>query len=257
MITFLDGIRAGLSPQMALDEGGRNIAGDLTNEVLAELIERDVDVFYIEQAFDLDRGYIRSRMQEIGILSVRREKEPPKVRESVKKKISRLSGEEIKAQVDQLIILFKKGLSVRESAKELGRTETYIRTFMHNHGLRRSDYPMKSQRITFSITKKKVTLEPKPVKKEAEIIEKPEEGKAMKNTLGDLNNHLFMALERLNDKELKGQELADEIHKSDAITGVAQQIISNASLVLKAIAKKDDFTDAEAKLPQMLEAKGD
>ncbi len=77
----------------------------------------------------------------------------------------------------------------------------------------------------------------------------------MKNTLGDLNNHLFAALERLSDEEIKGPELLEEIRRSDAITDLAEQIISNASLVLKAKTAKDNFIDAELNLPRLLEAK--
>ena len=33
----------------------------------------------------------------------------------------------------------------------------------------------------------------------------------MKNTLGDLNNHLFAQLEKLGDEDLKGDELEAEI----------------------------------------------
>lgn len=56
----------------------------------------------------------------------------------------------------------------------------------------------------------------------------------MKNKLSDLNDHLFMQLERLNDEELKGDELEREIQRSRAISGVAAQIVSNGRLVLDA-----------------------
>ena len=36
----------------------------------------------------------------------------------------------------------------------------------------------------------------------------------MKNTLGDLNNILFEELERLNDDDLKGDELQQEMNRS-------------------------------------------
>lgn len=58
--------------------------------------------------------------------------------------------------------------------------------------------------------------------------------KAVKNKLTDLNNHLFEALERLNDDEITGDKLGEEIQRSKAITGVAREIIANGKLVLDA-----------------------
>lgn len=75
----------------------------------------------------------------------------------------------------------------------------------------------------------------------------------MKNTLGDLNNHLFAQLERLGDEDLKGEALIEEINRAKAINSVASQIIANGSLVLEAKKLQDDHMDAETNLPKMLE----
>jgi hypothetical protein len=75
----------------------------------------------------------------------------------------------------------------------------------------------------------------------------------MKNTLGDLNNHLFAQLERLSDEDIKGEKLQEEINRAKAVNMVASQIISNGSLVLEAKRMIDDRMDADAKLPKMLE----
>ncbi len=56
----------------------------------------------------------------------------------------------------------------------------------------------------------------------------------MKNKLIHLNNHLFEQLERLNDADLKSEELQEEMSRAKAITGVANQIINNARLVFEA-----------------------
>ena len=72
----------------------------------------------------------------------------------------------------------------------------------------------------------------------------------MKNTLGDLNNHLFMQLERLNDEDLKGDKLTEEIERSKAITNVAKEIIANANIVLQA---KKYTTEYLSEVPKILE----
>lgn len=77
----------------------------------------------------------------------------------------------------------------------------------------------------------------------------------MKNTLGDLNNHLFAQLERLNDEDLNGDELKEEMERAKTISVVAKQIIDNASVILDAqkAFNIDDKLNADAKLPKMLE----
>ena len=74
----------------------------------------------------------------------------------------------------------------------------------------------------------------------------------MKNTLGDLNNHLFAQLERLGDEDIKGDSLMEEIERAKAVTQVATQIISNGKLVLDAIKTKDEYLSRDTKIPPML-----
>ncbi|TKJ83766.1 hypothetical protein PaeCFBP13512_22380 [Paenibacillus sp. CFBP13512] len=75
----------------------------------------------------------------------------------------------------------------------------------------------------------------------------------MKNTLGDLNMHLFAQLERLSDEELKGEKLIEEIDRSKAVTKIATQIVANAALVLEARKLVDNRMNADLNLPKMLE----
>ena len=51
----------------------------------------------------------------------------------------------------------------------------------------------------------------------------------MKNTLGDLNNHLFAQLEKLGDDDLTGEELESELKRTDAICDISEQIIKSGS----------------------------
>ena len=78
----------------------------------------------------------------------------------------------------------------------------------------------------------------------------------MKNKLSDLNNHLFEQLERLNDENLSGDKLGEEILRSRAVTSVAQQIIANGNLVLDAAKFTEEYgigmKAGERKMPALL-----
>lgn len=74
----------------------------------------------------------------------------------------------------------------------------------------------------------------------------------MRNTLGDLNNHLFAQLERLNDEEINGEELKEEIERSKAVSSIAKGIIDNGNLVLQAQKFADNKLDNTTEVPRLL-----
>lgn len=75
----------------------------------------------------------------------------------------------------------------------------------------------------------------------------------MKNTLHDLNNHLFVAMERLNDEDLDEKQIEQEIKRAHASAKLSQGIIANANLQLKA---QQLFDKGEVdQIPKQLEDK--
>jgi len=77
-----------------------------------------------------------------------------------------------------------------------------------------------------------------------------------RNTLEDLNNHLFEQLERLNDGDLSDEELDRELKRADSMSKIAGQIIGNGHLALKAHEFAAEYGDARKAtvLPAMLKA---
>ncbi|MEG0322902.1 MAG: hypothetical protein RSB16_02895 [Raoultibacter sp.] len=73
-----------------------------------------------------------------------------------------------------------------------------------------------------------------------------------KNKMTDLNDHLFMQLERLTDESLTVEELDIEITRSREVTKLSKVIVDNANTVLKAAEFRDSMLDANAPLPNML-----
>ena len=74
---------------------------------------------------------------------------------------------------------------------------------------------------------------------------------AVKNTLGYMNDYLFEQLERLNDTELSGDELKDEIDRAKAMSVVAQAAIKNAQVVLEVCRYKDEIGGTDS-VPRMI-----
>ena len=74
----------------------------------------------------------------------------------------------------------------------------------------------------------------------------------MKNTLGDLNLHLFAQLERLSDESLEEDNLKKEIDRAKSIAIISSQIIQANNLVLKAYTLKQDSMSCDFEIPKTL-----
>lgn len=78
----------------------------------------------------------------------------------------------------------------------------------------------------------------------------------MKNTLGDLNNHLFAQLEKLGDEDLRGDELKEELRRTEVMAKIGEQIIKNGELQLKAMQHMDEYGyERNQTVPEMLEVR--
>lgn len=80
----------------------------------------------------------------------------------------------------------------------------------------------------------------------------------MKNKLTDLNNHLFMQLERLNNEELDPEAMAAEVSRANALVNVSDQITKISGQQLKAVQIVARHGDRHIKsLPHLGEVKVD
>lgn len=74
----------------------------------------------------------------------------------------------------------------------------------------------------------------------------------MKNTLSDLNNYLFEAIERINDDSLDEDQLDKEIKRSEAVQKIAKTIIDSGSLALQAKKHLDEYGQGDkVELPML------
>ena len=84
---------------------------------------------------------------------------------------------------------------------------------------------------------------------------KPEVKVMARNKLSDLNDHLMAQIEWLTDRDVKGEELTEEIRRSEAVSKVATQVIANANLILKSCVAVENSPSGKMKLPFMIEDK--
>lgn len=74
-----------------------------------------------------------------------------------------------------------------------------------------------------------------------------------KTNLGALNNHLFEALERLNDDELMKEQGELEMGRAKAITMIGRTIVSNASIAFNAQKHIDEMGYTNENMPKALQ----
>ena len=68
------------------------------------------------------------------------------------------------------------------------------------------------------------------------------------NTLADLNTKLFEQMDKLSKDDISSEELDKEMARSESMIKIANVIISNGDLALRAAKFKDDMLNADNKL---------
>lgn len=79
-----------------------------------------------------------------------------------------------------------------------------------------------------------------------------------KNTLEDLQNHLFAALERLSDDDLDDDGIEREIARSQAVADLGKVAIQNANTAIRAVQIRSALSGAtDVPVPRMLGGSGE
>ena len=74
----------------------------------------------------------------------------------------------------------------------------------------------------------------------------------VKNTNYDLHNALFAQLEALQDESITGDELVERIKRATAIEGIADKILENQNVQIKAVKLAIDYGINTSKKVQLL-----
>lgn len=72
-----------------------------------------------------------------------------------------------------------------------------------------------------------------------------------RNSMTDLSDHLFMAIERLEDDDMTDDELEREIRRGKAIASLATQVVNSGNVIIKAQQFQDNRL-SDGKLPKQL-----
>lgn len=72
-------------------------------------------------------------------------------------------------------------------------------------------------------------------------------------SLDDLNNHLFSLIEEISNEDIDEKDLDKTLKRAGAVRGLAETVIANAGLALKAEKFAAEALDANKKLPSVFD----
>ncbi|MBN6711466.1 hypothetical protein JFL47_10300 [Haemophilus haemoglobinophilus] len=74
-----------------------------------------------------------------------------------------------------------------------------------------------------------------------------------KNKLEDLTDHLFMALDRLNEDGLSAEQIQQEATRAKSVVEIGEKIIDVAKVSLEAAKVQADYLGNQAALPKIFQ----